>query len=82
MTTAQTFNQELVSTLRTAIEHSDKSQREIAATTGIPLVTLNRKLRGYSPLNFLELAAIASVIGEEVTDLVQRAEQALAPASA
>lgn len=48
------------------------SMRQLATGTGIPNVTLNRKLRGLgkTPLNFPELCLIAEYLGCRVAALI------------
>ena len=82
MTTAQTYNQALAAVVRAAIESSRRTQREVSEESGVPLVTLNRKLGGHTPFNFLELAEIAAVLDTSVTDLTLRAERAATLAAA
>lgn len=52
------------------------SQRALSETTGIPLVTLNRRLTGQGkPFTFAEVAAVAAALGTTLTDISLRAER-------
>ncbi len=75
MTQLHAFPAALAATVTAAIKADGKSQRQVAELTGIPLVTLNRKLTGRVPLNSLELAMIAEVLDTTPTDLTLRAER-------
>lgn len=75
MTQQHAFPAALAATVTAAIKADGKSQRQVAELTGIPLVTLNRKLTGRVPLNSLELAMIAEVLDTTPTDLTLRAER-------
>jgi len=75
MTTASTFSQSVAGVVGSAIKTQRKTQREIAEASGLPLVTLNRKLSGHRPFTMTELAAVAEVLGTTVTDIVLRAER-------
>ena len=77
-TTAQRFAEEV----RAGMEVAGISQRDMAARTGIPLVTLSRRLTGRSPFTIPELAAITSEIGISLVEIALRVERAQAKASA
>lgn len=49
------------------------SQRELAASTNIPLVTLNRRLTGGKPFDLAEVALIAHALEVDVIELLLRA---------
>jgi len=52
------------------------SQRDLAERTGIPLVTLNRRLTARTSFTVTELAAIAEALGDvSVTDWFLKAER-------
>lgn len=46
-----------------------QSLRSLSITTGIPLATLHRSLRGVRPLHVNELAAIADALGTTIGNL-------------
>ena len=52
------------------------TQRDLAEATGIPLVTLNRRLTGQGkPFTFAEVASIATALGTTITEIALRAER-------
>lgn len=75
MNTPQQVSDTLSRVVKAAMKTSGHSQRDVAEATGIPLVTLNRRLTGSYSFTVLEVAAIAEVIGVGVTDLFLRAER-------
>lgn len=70
------FTKTVSTSVKAAIEHSEKSQREIADETGIPLVTLNRKLNGAYAFDTTELFRIATCLGVSVSILAGWSNQA------
>ena len=52
-----------------AVAAAGLSQRDLAAQTGIPLATLNRRLNG-SPFIITELMAVADVLGTQTSTLI------------
>lgn len=59
------------------------SQRDLAEATGIPLVTLNRRLTGQGkPFTFAEVAAVAQSLGTTITEIALRAERNVNTAAA
>lgn len=52
-----------------AIATAGLSQREVSSLTGIPLVTLNRRLRGHTPFIVTELYSIARALDLTVASL-------------
>ena len=58
------------------------SQRDLAEATGIALVTISRKERGFNPFNAIEIAAIATALGTSFTDLSLAAERVASTAAA
>jgi len=50
------------------------SQKRAAETTGIPRATLLRRLSGATPFHTTELAAIANLLGINVSDIILAAE--------
>lgn len=75
MATPENISRSLSEAIKDAASESKVSQRDLASRTGIPLVTLNRKLNHASPFNFMELGAISEVLGVSLTELVLRAER-------
>ena len=76
MTTAQTLSRDLADVVNAAVRAAHLSQRDLAERTGIPLVTLNRRLTARTPFTVTELAAIAEALGDvSVTDWFLKAER-------
>lgn len=71
------LTQALGSVLTAAIKEDRRTQRDVSERSGVPLVTLNRKLLGRRPFTVLELAAICDVLNLSLTDVVLRAERAV-----
>lgn len=53
------YAQRIAEKVTAAIQAAGLSQREVAAETGIPLVTLNRRLNGHAPFTVAELYCVA-----------------------
>lgn len=67
------FAQRVARNVADAMDKAGLSQRDVAAATGIPLPTLNRRLNaqpGRKPLDTEELYAIAQVVKVPVETLV------------
>ena len=82
METPERFTASLAQVVAAQIKSAGLSQRDMATRTGVPLVTLSRRITGRSPFTVAELATIASVLGVSVVDLVLKAERAIAPSAA
>lgn len=82
METPQTFTTSLAQVVVGQMKSAGLSQRDMATVTGIPLVTLSRRLTGKSPFNVAELATVASVMDVSVVDLVLKAERVAASVAA
>lgn len=67
-----TYPRQVSQTVAEAMMAQGWSQKALAEATGIPRVTLRRRLAG-AAFNVAELAAIADALGTTVTDLVDRA---------
>jgi transcriptional regulator with XRE-family HTH domain len=80
MTTATQLSDRLANAIRDAASSAGVSQRELASRTGIPLVTLNRKLNHSTPFNAIELGAISEALGTSLVDLALKAERQLVSA--
>jgi len=75
MTTPDRITEGLAKVVSTAIKADGKSQRQVSSETGIPLVTLNRRLTGRSAFVTTELVAIADVLDLSVVDIFLRVER-------
>ena len=83
MDTSEAVARQVSAEIKAAMLAAGISQRDLAAKTAIPLVTLNRRLTGGSkPFDLVELASIADVLGLSLTELVLRAERATSRAAA
>jgi transcriptional regulator with XRE-family HTH domain len=72
MDTNPNYSARVAVTVAAAMEAGGWSEKALAEATGIPRVTLRRRLAG-AAFNVAELAAIAEALGTTVTDLVDRA---------
>lgn len=81
MTTPEQISQRLAEVVVAAIKAAGHSQRDVAEASGIPLVTLNRRLTGRSSFTIPEIAAISEVIDTGVTELFLRVERSFAQAA-
>lgn len=52
------------------MNEAGESRLSLSTKTGIPRTTLNRRLDGHSSFTVRELAAIATVLGANVSDLL------------
>lgn len=75
MNTPEATSARLTTAVANALRSAGLTQRAVSEQTGIPLVTLNRRLTGRSAFTVLELAAIAEVTGLSVVELAVRAER-------
>lgn len=69
-----TYRIAVAQTVDEAIKAGGYSQQAMANETGIPRVTLRRRLSGASPFNVSELDAIARTLGiptKELTDVAE-----------
>lgn len=84
MDTNEALARRIADEVRAAMADKRISQRDLAQATGLPLVTLNRRLTGVSkPFDVEELARVAGALGLSVVEIVLRAERAaLRPAAA
>ena len=74
-------SQALAAALSEALSAAGVSQRDAALRSGIPLVTLSRRLTGKSPLRADELTALAVLAGTSVSALAASVEQRLGVAT-
>lgn len=70
MVTEQPTAEDVARALGEALASAGVTQREASVRSGIPLVTLSRRLTGKTPFNVLELASLASVAETTVADVV------------
>lgn len=75
MTTAHQVSAALAQVIGEALKSAGMSQRKLSGATGIPLVTINRKLQGITPFSAVELVAVARALGVSFAELALRAEQ-------
>ncbi len=80
MNTPQATSDRLTAAVAEAMGSAKVSQRAMAAATGIPLVTLNRRLNGHTAFTVVELAAIADVLNVSIVEFALRAERMRAAA--
>ena len=83
METHEALARQIADEVRAAMARAGISQRDLADRTGLPLVTLSRRLTGKGkPFDVGELALIADVLGLSLVELAIRAERASARANA
>lgn len=74
---------QITAEIRGAMQAAGVSQRELSARTGLPLVTLSRRLVGSGkPWDLNELLAVAAALDLSLAELVIRAERAALTAPA
>ncbi|WP_156161680.1 helix-turn-helix domain-containing protein [Nocardia vulneris] len=59
----EVWSREISARVNSLIEDSEYSVSKVGELSGIPRVTLDRRLRGVNPFNTDELAAIARTLG-------------------
>lgn len=83
MDSSQALDRQLVAVVRDAMRASGRSQRDISDATGIPLVTLSRRLSGAGKgFTVEELLTVADALGISLVELAVRAERRSAQATA
>lgn len=75
MNTPQATSDRLTAVISQAMASAKVSQRAMAEATGIPLVTLNRRLTGRTAFTAVEMAAVAEVLNLSIVELALRAER-------
>jgi transcriptional regulator with XRE-family HTH domain len=75
MTTPTEVSRRLSEAIKEAARTAGLTQRDLADRTGIPLVTINRKLNHTSPFNAVELGAISEALDISLVELALRAER-------
>ena len=79
METSTDLAHQIAAEVRAAMAASGLSQRDLAARTGLPLVTLSRRLTGKGKaFDIEELARISDALGLSIVELAIRAERSLA----
>lgn len=68
-----TYPAQVAQAVAEAVKAGGWSEKGLAEATGIPRVTLRRRLAGGAPFNVAELAAIADALGTTVTALTSEA---------
>jgi len=79
MDTPEALARRVAHVVKTAAEEAGISQRKLAEVTGIPLVTLGRRLNGGKSFEIRELAAIGEALDLSLTDIALMAERAPSP---
>lgn len=64
-----TYQRQVAEAVAAAMKAGDWSEKALAEETGIPRVTLRRRLSGASPFNVAEIAAVARGLGVTTADL-------------
>ncbi|MGX6508247.1 helix-turn-helix domain-containing protein [Rhodococcus sp. SJ-2] len=72
------MNQRIATAVRAAITTAGLNENAVADATGIPRVTLRRRLNGSVPFNADELVVLARVTGADVNDFLAPIRQAVA----
>ncbi len=75
MNTPQATSDRLTAVIVEAMQAAKVSQRAMSEATGIPLVTLNRRLTGRTAFTVPEMASIADVLHLSIVELALRAER-------
>ncbi len=75
MNTPQATSDRLSAVIGDAMKTAGVSQRAMSEATGIPLVTLNRRLTGRTAFTVTEMAAIAEVLHLSIVEFAIRAER-------
>ena len=80
MTTPIEISRRISDVIRDAAKAAGVSQRELSEMTGIPLVTLNRKLNHSSSFTTIELGSISDALNISLVEIAVRAERQKVPA--
>jgi transcriptional regulator with XRE-family HTH domain len=75
MGTPQTAEGRIAEVVSGALESAGLTQSRVADLTGIPLATLNRRLRGITPFTYRELDLIAPLLERTVSSIAAEAER-------
>lgn len=76
MPTTNDTSRSIAAAVSAALQEADLSQRAVAEQTGIPLVTLSRRLTGKKALDTDQLSVLAELLQMRVSELIARAERA------
>ena len=83
MDNTEALDRQLTAEVREAMKAAGMSHREMATATGIPPVTLSRRLSGQGKgFTVVEVLAIADVLGISLVELALRADRSLTRANA
>jgi transcriptional regulator with XRE-family HTH domain len=74
MATNEALTDAIAAIVRTKLDARGHNQSFTAAATGIPRVTLIRRLNGQTPFTTTELLAVASVLNTTPSDILREAE--------
>lgn len=78
MDSTEALDRQLTAEVAAAAKTAGVSQRELAARTGIPLVTLTRRLGGHGKgFTVSELVAVCAALDLSLTEVALRAERAV-----
>lgn len=75
MANAARWSQLVAARIRKSIEDSDIPEYRIADLTGIPNTTFRRRVQGIDPWSLTQLAAVADVLGLDVSALTSVADE-------
>lgn len=83
MDNTEALDRQLTAEVRDAMKAAGVSHRDMSAKTGIPLVTLSRRLSGQGKgFTVVEVLAIADALGLSLVELALRADRSLTRAHA
>ncbi|WP_445227935.1 helix-turn-helix domain-containing protein [Corynebacterium sp. H127] len=71
-------SREIATEVRAELARQEISVNEVAETTGIPISTLRRSVKGHRSFTVDELFAVTRMLNISVSGLVQKAERAAA----
>jgi transcriptional regulator with XRE-family HTH domain len=63
------YSQSVADAVKAAMTEAGYTELGLSEASGIPRVTLRRRLQGTYPFNVVELAAIAAALGISIEDL-------------
>ena len=78
METPEPLIRQIAEEIKSAMLTAGMSQRALADATGLPLVTLSRRLTGAGkPFDLAELALVAAAVNLSLVELIMRAERTM-----
>lgn len=77
---SRTYQAVVADNVRTAVESAGRSTNNLAESTGIPRVTLIRRLSGHSSFTVVELHQIATLLAVDPADFMKVPAAAAVPA--